>query len=109
VKNKKDNVMAEFDLVVGGSGGYMSADNLDLLFNSIGTAGVFCILLAYFLMQTGRVRSEGIKYSAINLTGAILILISLFRHWNLPSAIIQICWIIISFYGIYKATKKVNK
>jgi len=84
----------------------MDGNTLDILSNIIGTAGVFCILLAYFLMQTDKISSKGIKYSAINLTGAILILISLYRHWNLPSAIIEVCWIAISVYGIYKALKK---
>lgn len=78
---------------------------LDIVFNFIGTFGVVFILIAYFLMQLGRITSKQLSYSLLNLIGALLIMISLLHRWNLPSAVIEICWIMISSYGVYQAIK----
>jgi len=80
--------------------------SLDLLFNIIGTAGVVLIILAYFMVQIEKIRSDQLSYSVLNLVGAILLLISLFWAWNTPSVIIECCWIAISLYGIFKVIKK---
>lgn len=81
---------------------------MDILFNTIGTVGVFLILLAYFLITRGKLTGESLKYHLLNLVGASLLLISLMWDWNLPSVIIELCWIAISIYGltkIYRAKK----
>jgi len=83
----------------------MEDKTLDVIFNIIGTSGVGFILLAYFLMQLGKITSKELKYSLLNLIGACLIMISLLHRWNLPSAVIEICWISISAFGVYKALK----
>ena len=78
--------------------------NLDWA-NILGLIGVGLILVAYFLLQFDRVDAKSILYSVINLLGAILILISLFVHWNLASFVIEIVWILISLYGLYRAIR----
>ena len=84
----------------------MTPQTLDIIFNITGIIGVSLILLAYFLLQIEKVRSDNIIYPVLNLIGASLLLISLLRFWNLPSVIIEIFWILISIYGIYKIIKK---
>ena len=84
----------------------MEAGTLDLIYNVIGTSGVTMILYAYFALQIGKIESSSFLYSFINLVGAIFLLISLTRFWNLPSVIIEIFWISISIYGLYKWKKK---
>lgn len=79
---------------------------LDVVFNVVGNLGVFCILLAYFLIQTDRLSSEDMWYPVINLAGAVLILISLYWQPNIPSIIMELCWIGISVYGMYSIWKK---
>ena len=71
--------------------------------NSCGMLGVVIILLAYALLQTGKMLAKSFIYSFINLIGSCLILISLMHHWNLPSFIIEIAWIIISLWGMYRS------
>ena len=68
----------------------------------IGIVGVSMILVGYFLLQSEKIDAKGLIYSLINLLGAVLILYSLFFNWNLPSVVIEVFWIIISVYGIYK-------
>lgn len=80
--------------------------NYDLLFDTIGTIGVVCILIAFFLVQTEKLTANCLTYPVLNLVGAVLLLISLMWSWNTPSVIIEIAWISISIYGIVKITAK---
>lgn len=82
---------------------------LDIIFNVVGTIGVGLILIAYFLVQNQKIKPDELKCPLINLIGAILILISLLWHPNVPSIIIEICWIAISIYSIIKIISKRKK
>ena len=68
----------------------------------IGISGVSIILIAYFLLQFEMLKSKSLEYSLMNFIGACLILYSLMFNWNLASVIIEIFWILISVYGIYR-------
>jgi hypothetical protein len=83
----------------------MDAATLTTLFTTIGTVGVSIILLAFFLLQTGRLNAGHMRYQLLNIAGSALMLVSLSHQWNTPSVIIQCCWIAISLYGIYRIKK----
>jgi len=72
----------------------------------IGIFGVTLILISYALLQFDKIDSKGFLYSFWNLIGASFILYSLLYSWNLASVIIEIFWIIISLYGIWKYFKR---
>ena len=76
--------------------------------NEVGIIGVILVLLAYFLLQWRKLRSDGFIYSFINLVGAVGILYSLFFEWNLSAFVIEVVWVLISIYGIVRffITKK---
>jgi hypothetical protein len=76
------------------------------LHDMVGFSGAFCIIVAYFLLQAEKLSAESLFYSLINLVGASLILYSLLYAWNLSAVFIEIVWIGISGYGIYKWYKK---
>ncbi len=84
----------------------MEPQTLDLIYNTLGIIGVGLIVLAYFLIQTGKITSTDISYPLLNLIGATLHLVSLYRFYNLPSVVIEIFWIAISVYGIYRIKAK---
>ena len=73
-----------------------------LISDYVGLVGVACILAAYFLLQLEKVKSDGLWYLLLNLTGACLLLISLMVTFNLASFIIEICWLAISLFGLSK-------
>ncbi|MDX1900387.1 MAG: hypothetical protein SFW66_00105 [Gammaproteobacteria bacterium] len=73
--------------------------------DKVGLLGVACILIAYFLISTAYVKSNSLKYQLLNFTGAWLILYSLYFHWNLPSVVIEVAWILISIIGIVRALR----
>jgi hypothetical protein len=74
----------------------------DFIPDVLGLCGVFIILWYYFLLQVGKCNSESLVFSAANFIGSILLLISLWFNWNLASVIVEIAWLMISLYGIFK-------
>lgn len=79
---------------------------LDKIADPIGIVGVILLLLAYFALSTGRISSNSMNYQIMNCVAAILILFSLYFHWNTPSVIIEIVWILISILGMVRIMKK---
>ena len=73
--------------------------------NALGITGVVFVLLAYMLLQLGKMSAVSVTYSLMNTVGSILILISLYFYWNLASGVIEIAWLLISLYGLYKSTR----
>lgn len=67
--------------------------------------GVLAVLAAYALLQSGRLAVRAPLYSALNLVGASLILLSLVYDFNLPSAVIEGSWALISAYGLVVALR----
>jgi paired small multidrug resistance pump len=75
-------------------------------YDLVGTAGVALILLAYYLLQVGRIDIQGLLYSAANLLGAALITVSLMFAFNFSSFLIELCWMAISLVGIARYFRK---
>ena len=65
-----------------------------------GYGGVAFYLSSYGLLQLGMLKGNSYTYAALNALAASLVLVSLFRNWNLFSAIIQVSWITLSIIGI---------
>ena len=76
-----------------------------LLFDIIGMTGTFLVVGSFFLLQLGKAQPTGLMYNMMNLTGAILLLISLCYNFNLASFVIEIFWIAASLIGLYKYIK----
>ena len=71
--------------------------------DAIGLVGVVLILLAYAGVQSGRLPAEDWRFSAVNGLGAALILVSLAFAFNLASFVIEIAWLSISLWGLWRA------
>jgi hypothetical protein len=67
-----------------------------------GLIGVSLIVYAYFLLQKGCVTSHGPRYLWLNMAGSVLVFLSLIEEWNLPSFVIEVFWIGITGYGLWK-------
>lgn len=75
----------------------------------IGIVGVILILITYLLLQMEKLSPQSLSYSVGNLIGAILILCSLYYNWNLSSVVIEIAWLIISAFGVFKVLRDHKK
>lgn len=78
-------------------------------YDIIGSIGVATIILTYILLQTERLRSESLAYSALNGLGAGLIVFSLIFDFNFSAFIVEFLWVLISIYGIVKYFLKPKK
>ena len=78
-------------------------DFLDAIHNYVGVFGVFLVLLAYFAMQLGKMAHDGVIFSALNFIGSAFIMVSLYFDVNLASVVIEIAWLLISFFGLCRA------
>ncbi len=76
------------------------------LHNIIGLIGVMLVLLAFFLLQVGRLPAKKPLYSWLNLVGAIAIIYSLFFDFNLPSFLMEASWLSISIVGLWRLKKR---
>lgn len=72
------------------------------LFDLIGVAGFVFYMLAYGLLQLGRISGRSYTYTVMNMIAASLVLISLVHQFNLASLLIQLAWIAISIVGLIR-------
>ena len=69
-------------------------------------AGDILVIIAFLLLQTGRITSNNLSYSLLNLIGSFGVLFSLIYHWNLPAFVIECAWVMISGWAIYNYFSK---
>lgn len=79
------------------------------IYQWIGFVGMAFVVIAYLLLQVNKYTIKSLQYQLLNLVGAILLLISLFVHFNLGSFIIEVFWIVITLYGIFVNIKSKKK
>ena len=72
----------------------------------VGLFGVVLILVAYFVLQTGRIRGDGLTYQLMNLFGASGVLVSLFYKPNFSAILMEIAWVAVSIYGIVRGLRR---
>jgi hypothetical protein len=72
------------------------------LFDLVGFIGVLLIVIAYLLLQLGKLRSTAPRYSVLNAAGALLIIVSLTFKFNLSAFIVEVFWFLISLLGLVK-------
>lgn len=75
-------------------------------YSIIGLIGMIMIVIAYYLNLMGRLHIKQIRYSLMNLMGALLLLLSLCFHFNLGSFMIEIFWVAISLVGVLRSFRQ---
>lgn len=76
--------------------------------DGLGVLGVMLVLGAYLLLQMGRLSARSPHFSLANAVGAGLILVSLSVDFNLPAALIEAAWLLISLFGLYRSLLRRN-
>jgi paired small multidrug resistance pump len=74
-----------------------------------GLLGVSTILLAYFLLQAGRMRGDALSYQLMNAFGAFALLISLLYAFNLSAFVMEAAWLVVSIYGIARGRRRSHR
>lgn len=79
-------------------------------YDFVGLAGVAFVLGSFFLLQAGRLGGDSLGYQLANLFGAVFILVSIFGPAPdfrdvISTTIMQLAWIAISLYGLWRGLK----
>lgn len=74
-------------------------------YDGVGLLGTGMILLAFALLQAGRLSGTGLAYQLLNLFGAAGILVSLLGTFNLSVFLLEIAWVAVSLYGIVRSLR----
>ncbi len=62
-------------------------------------------LVAFYLLQAGRMRGDGLGYQLMNALGAFAVLLSLLYAFNLSAFVLEGLWLGISIYGIARGRR----
>lgn len=84
-------------------------EHIDVFAHIIGFLGMACVVFCFWALERGTFSSGDKRYYLINLTGAILLTLSLLVHFNLGSFIIEMFWIWISVSGLLRKKKVKNE
>lgn len=76
------------------------------LYNLAGFVGIWLIIAAYFMMNTGRWSDDAPRMHACNLVGALLVMVSLIHAWNLAVLVMEIAWASVASYGLWRSLKR---
>jgi hypothetical protein len=75
--------------------------DIDLAWNDwIGVTGTLMALLAFFLLQAGKLPGTGLPYQLLNLFASCGMLVSLVGKFNISVFLLEGAWAAISLYGI---------
>jgi len=69
-------------------------------YDIIGIVGVALILAAYAGTQLDRMDHKGWAALAMNFMGAVLILVSMIKAFNLSAALMEGAWALVALYGM---------
>jgi hypothetical protein len=71
-------------------------------FDITGLTGVILIVVAYLLLQLGKLPSSAPAYSVLNALGALLVMVSLYFDFNLSAFLMEAFWFVISLFGLLR-------
>jgi hypothetical protein len=71
-----------------------------------GWAGAALILLAYLLLSAGKLTGQSLVYQGMNVVGAAGFVINGWWHGALPSASLNVLWLLIGAVATWRILKK---
>jgi len=79
---------------------------LELAVEVVGWAGAALILLAYLLLSAGKLTGQSLIYQGMNVVGAAGFVINGWWHGALPSASLNVLWLLIGAIASWRILKK---
>ena len=71
-----------------------------------GWAGAILILLAYLLLSAGRLTGQSLSYQLMNVFGAAGFIINGWWHGAMPSAVLNVIWLMIGAVATWRIMRK---
>ncbi len=79
---------------------------LEITVEVAGWGGAVLILLAYLLLSAGRLTGQSLVYQGMNVVGAAGFVINGWWHGALPSAALNVLWLLIGAVASWRIMKK---
>jgi hypothetical protein len=79
---------------------------LEIAVEIVGWAGAVLILLAYLLLSAGKFTGQSLTYQAMNVVGAAGFVINGWWHGALPSATLNVLWLMIGLFASIRILKR---
>lgn len=71
----------------------------------VGFSGIGLSVYCYAMAQMRPDYTKRVAYSALNLSSALLLSVSLVHDWNLASFALNVIWGLISLYGLVRSLR----
>ncbi len=79
---------------------------VELAIEVAGWAGAAFILFAYLLLSAGKVTGQSLLYQGMNVVGAAGFIVNGWWHGALPSASLNVLWLLIGAIASWRILKK---
>ena len=70
--------------------------------NIVGWTGTVLMVVAYFLVSTGKIKSNATTYQLMNLFGAIFLGTNVFYQKAWPAFAFETLWVLIAIYALIR-------
>ena len=77
--------------------------------DSLGTAGVSLLLLAFLLILSKKIQVESVSYTLLNMVGAALCGVSAYLISFYPVVVLEGVWVLVSLYALFKFVPRGTK
>ena len=77
--------------------------------DSLGTAGVSLLLLAFLLILSKKIQVESVSYTLLNMVGAALCGVSAYLISFYPCVVLEGVWVLVSLYALFKFVPRGTK
>jgi len=77
--------------------------------DSLGTAGVSLLLLAFLLILSKIIQVESVSYTLLNMVGAALCGVSAYLISFYPFVVLEGVWVVVSLYALFKIVPRGTK
>jgi len=79
---------------------------LEIAVEIVGWAGAALILFAYLLLSAGRLTGQSLAYQGMNVGGAAGFIVNGWWHGALPSATLNVLWLMIGLFASIRILKR---
>jgi len=79
---------------------------IELAVEIVGWAGATLILFAYLLLSAGKLTGQSLVYQGMNIVGAAGFVINGWWHGAIPSAALNVLWLLIGAFASWRILKK---
>ncbi len=77
-----------------------------LVVNVIGWAGSAAVILAYALVSTRRAKGDAFVYQALNLVGALFLIVNTVYYRAYPSTFVNLVWVGIAVFALVRWARR---